>query len=249
MNKRIFLWALLAVVLFVFGYAGFRYYEIQQVYAIGDNLYDEMRDLWLYDADDDAQSDMDAELGIPPKGIDWEALQDFNEDIIGWLYSPGTVIDYPVMRADDYNFWLNRLPDRTFNANGSLFLDYNHNPDFSSPISVIYGHHMRSGAMFGTLENYRRQAFFDGHPVMFLYTPNRNHRIDLMYGFVVAEGQWRARAFMFEPNLPSLLEFAATNTTFESDVSFEEGDRMVGLSTCSYDFDGARYVVLGILRP
>ncbi|MCL2680200.1 MAG: class B sortase [Coriobacteriia bacterium] len=247
MNKRIFLWLLLAAALFVLGYSGYRFYEVQQVYAIADVLYNELRDQVL--TDDGEQDDSDRALGIPAKGIDWARLREINPDTIGWLYSPGTVIDYPVMRADDYSYYLNRLPDRTFNANGSLFLDYNHRPDFSSPISVIYGHHMRSGAMFGTLESYRRQSFFEDHPVMFLYTPRRNYRIDLMYGFVVAEGQWRARAFMFEPNLPSLLNYAAENTTFRSEVTFTEGDRLMGLSTCSYDFNGARFVVLGILRP
>jgi len=250
MNKtilRILLWVALAISLIVLGYSGYTYVELQRVYAIADNLYDEIRDFALYDTEE--VDDSDAALGIPPKGIDWDALWEINEDTIGWLYSPNTPIDYPVMRADDYTFYLSRLPDRSFNANGSLFLDYNHNPDFSSSISVIYGHHMRSGSMFGTLENYRSQSFFDDHPVMYLYTPEQNFRIDLMYGFVVAEHQWRARAFMFYPNLPSLREYAAENTTFNSDVIFEEGDRMIALSTCSYDFDGARYVVLGIRRP
>ncbi|MCL2606270.1 MAG: class B sortase [Coriobacteriia bacterium] len=250
MNKtilRILLWVALAISLIVLGYSGYTYVELQRVYAIADNLYDEIRDFALYDTEE--VDDSDAALGIPPKGIDWDALWEINEDTIGWLYSPNTPIDYPVMRADDYTFYLSRLPDRSFNANGSLFLDYNHNPDFSSSISVIYGHHMRSGSMFGTLENYRSQSFFDDHPVMYLYTPEQNFRIDLMYGFVVAEHQWRARAFMFYPNLPSLREYAAENTTFNSDVTFEEGDRMIALSTCSYDFDGARYVVLGIRRP
>lgn len=102
--------------------------------------------------------------------------------------------------------------------------------------------------MFGTLNLYRRQAFFEDHPVMFLYTPERNYRVDLMYGFLVAEGEFRANAFMFQENVPSLLEFAAERTTFESDVSFQSGDRLLGMSTCEYDFDNARYVVLGILR-
>ena len=102
--------------------------------------------------------------------------------------------------------------------------------------------------MFGTLNGYRSQDFFDEHPVMFLYTPERNYRVDLMYGFVVAEGQWRANAFVFPQNRESLLSFAADRTTFASDVTYREGDRLLGMSTCEYDFDDARYVVLGILR-
>jgi sortase B len=246
MNKRILLWILLVAALGVFAYAAHGYWQVQQVYASGNAAFDAIRNLAIYDGE---PTDEDAYWGIPPKGIDWDALREINEDTIGWIYSPGTVIDYPIMRADDYSWFLSRLPDGTFNANGSIFLDFNHSPDFSEPISVIYGHHMRSGAMFGTLNHYRQQSFFEDHPVMFLYTPQRNYRVDLMYGFVVAEGEWRARAFMFQENIPSLLAFADDRTTFRSDISWSEGDRILAMSTCEYDFDDARYVVLGILRP
>jgi sortase B len=247
MNKRIFLWILLVAALGVFVVAAYQFIDLQRMYAAGDAAFEQVRDIGLYDTDE--LDDRDARYGIPPKGIDWDALRAVNEDVIGWIYSPGTVIDYPVMRADDYSYYLSRLFDRSFHPNGSIFLDFNHSPDFSDPLSVIYGHHMRSGAMFGTLNHYRRQAFFEEHPVMFLYTPQGNYRIDLMYGFVVAEGEWRQRAFVFEQNIPSLLGFAAENTTFRSNVTFTEGDRILGMSTCEYDFDDARYVVLGIMRP
>ena len=246
MNKRILLWILLVAALGVFVYAAHGYWQLQQVYQIGNAAFENIRNLAIYEGE---PIDEDEYWGIPPKGIDWEALWEINEDIIGWIYSPGTIIDYPVLRADDYSWYLSRLPDGTFNANGSIFLDYNHSPDFSEPISVIYGHHMMSGAMFGTLPNYRQQSFYEDHPVMFLYTPNRNYRVDLMYGFVVGERQWRARAFMFEENIPSLLTFAAEETTFNSGVHWSVGDRILAMSTCEYDFDDARYVVLGILRP
>ena len=246
MNKRILLWMLLVAALGVFVYAAHGYWQLQQVYAQAAAAYEEIRDVAIYEGE---PIEDDEYWGIPTKGIDWDALRAINPDTIGWIYSPGTVIDYPVMRGEDYTWYLSRLPDGTFNANGSIFLDYNHSPDFSDPISVIYGHHMLSGAMFGTLPNYRQQSFFENHPVMYLYTPQRNYRVDLMYGFVVAEGQWRARGFIFQENIPTLLTFASENTTFNSEVQWQVGDRILAMSTCEYDFDDARYVVLGILRP
>lgn len=234
------------VALGVLGWSGYEYYQIHQVTAEGNETFDAIRDLAISGGE---ATDRDVELGIPPRDIDWDELHaSVSEDIIGWIYSPGTSIDYPIMRADDYVFFLYHLPDGTPNNNGSIFLDFNHSPDFSDDLSVIYGHHMRSGAMFGTLNHYREQSFFEDYPVMFLYTPQGNYRVDLMYGFVVAEGEWRLRAFMFEENVPELLEFGAGRTTFSSDVRWEEGDRILALSTCEYDFDDARYVVLGILR-
>jgi len=185
---------------------------------------------------------------IPPLEIDFEALQSINDDAVAWLYCPDTVIDYPVMRAADYDRYLYRLPDGTYNVNGSLFIDYNNAPDFSDRLTVIYGHHMQSKAMFGSLVGYKSQRYFDEFPYLYLYTEQGNYRIDLIYGCVIAAGQWRERAFMYSENVDSLLAYAAHNTTFASDVVCMPDDRIVVLSTCSYEFNDARYVVIGVLR-
>ena len=186
---------------------------------------------------------------IPAISIDFEALQAVNRDAVAWLYSPDTVIDYPVMRAKDYNYYLRHLPDGTRNNNGTLFIDYNWT-DFSDELAVVYGHNMRSGKMFGSLEYYKKQAYFEEHPYLYLYTAEgKNYRVDLLYGCVIGAGQWRQRAFMFKENLDALLAYAAHNTTFISEAEYAQGDRVVALSACSYAFDNARYVVVGVLRP
>ena len=187
-------------------------------------------------------------LDIPGLDIDFEALKAIGHDSAAWLYSPGTEIDYPVMRSDDYNYYLSRLPDGTYNANGSLFIDFNNDPEFGDSLTVIYGHNMKSRSMFGSLTDYKSQKYFDEHRYMYLYTEQGDYRIDIIYGFVIGAGKWREQAFMYKENLEALLSYASHNTTFESVTKYREGDRVVALSTCSYDFDGARYVVLGILR-
>ncbi|MCL2866274.1 MAG: class B sortase [Clostridia bacterium] len=185
---------------------------------------------------------------VPMLDINFHALKSMNEDAVAWLYLPGSVIDYPVMKADDYSYYLYHLPDGTKNANGSLFIDYATAPDFSERLTVIHGHHMRSGRMFGGLVNYKDQNYYEQNPYMYLYGPDNNYRIDLIYGCVIAMGQWRERAFMYADNLDSFLAFAERGTTFKSNVQAEPGDRFIALSTCSYEFDNARYVVLGVLR-
>ena len=232
--------ALLALLLGigVMAFAGFRLLEARKVYQEGDAAYQEIN----------GQVKRDEK---PPAGglrIDFEALRAVNEDAVAWLHSPGTAIDYPVMKAKDYSYYLRRLPDGTGNANGSLFIDYNCAPDFSGPLTVIYGHHMKSGKMFGSLKGYKDQTYYSKHPAMYLYTERGNYRIDLLYGCVIGAGQWRERAFMYPENVRALLAYAAHNTTFESDVKYEEGDKVIALSTCSYEFDNARYIVLGVLR-
>lgn len=191
----------------------------------------------------------DPQVYIPPFDISFDKLAAINSDSVAWLYSPDTVIDYPVMKTKNYDHYLRHLPDGTYNVNGSLFIDYNNAPDFTDKLTIIYGHNMKSGQMFGSLEGYKKQAYFEKHPYMYLYTESSNYRVELIYGCVIAAGQWRERAFMYEENLSELLSYAAQNTTFTSEVKYTYGDKIIAMSTCSYEFDGARYVVLGVLRP
>ena len=225
-------------------FTGSRYVQLQQSYRAGATSYDALRGQ-VRQVDEENPSDDP----FVRSSVDFEALQKINPDTIGWLYSPQTPIDYPVMKANDYAWYLSHLIDGSYNACGTLFLDYNNAPDFSDKLSVIYGHNMQDDSMFGSLDNYKNQAFLNEHPTMFLFTPQGNYRVELMYGCVVGAGMWRDRAFMFEVNLESLLSYASQHTTFTSPVTYAEGDRVVALSTCSYEFDDARYVVIGILKP
>ena len=243
-RRRGIAWLLLTLSLCVMAVAGYNLREPWQAYREGRDAYGSLADQVRPGGPSKAPS----ALNIPGMPIDFAALRAVNPDAAAWLFCPDTVIDYPVMRADDYSYYLRHLPDGTYNVNGTLFIDYNNAPDFTDQLTVIYGHHMRSGQMFGSLKGYKAQAYFEKHPCMYLYTGSGNYRIDLLYGCVIGANEWRQRAFMYEANLESLLAYAARHTTFASPAQYAQGDRVVAMSTCSYEFDGARYVVLGVLR-
>jgi len=245
MKKQIIIaYAVLFLSIGVMLYAGWRLVEAELMYRAGNTAYDDLSGKVR-----SKQTEADG-LGIPELKIDFKALQKINKDAVAWLYCPETVLDYPVMQAEDYSYYLKHLPDGAVNANGSLFIDYNSAADFSGKLTVIYGHNMKSGRMFGGLTEYKEQSYYVKHPYIYLYTAQNRYRLELIYGFVVGDGQWRDRAFMYGINLDELLTYAAYNSTFESDAEYKykEGDKIVALSTCSYEFDEARYVVLGVLR-
>ena len=256
-KKRAIVCGILILALCVMAFSGYKLWETQRIYAEGNQSYEELaalvRNISPVSPGSSQQSTASPQellVEIPELSIDFAALMAVNPDSAAWLYCPDTVMDYPVMAASDYDWYLRHLPDGTQNANGTLFLDYNNPSDFSGRLNIIYGHHMKSGRMFGSLAEYKRQAYFDEHPYLYLYTAdNGNYRIDLLYGCVVGAGEWRDRAFMYEANLTPLLAYAAHNTTFESDAAYTQDDRFVVLSTCSYEFNDARYVVIGVLRP
>ena len=233
-------------------FSGSRLLEAKQIFDEGNTTYQTLSDQVVIasEAASDAYRGTQLFEQKPEleQRIDFKALKAVNKDAVAWLYSPGTIIDYPVVRADDYDYYLYHLIDHTYNVNGTLFIDYNNAPDFSERLTVIYGHHMASGMMFTELVRYQDQEYYQEHPCMYLYTEEGAFQVDLMYGFVIGAGQWRSQGFMYQENLEELLACAAQNTGFVSDIRYEEGDRVVAMSTCSYEFDDARYVVIGVVK-
>lgn len=184
-----------------------------------------------------------------PIQVDFDALCAENPDVIGWLYCPDTPIHYPVVQASDNESYLHRLLDGSSNAAGTLFLDYRNAADLSDWNSVIHGHNMINDSMFGSLTDYREQAYFDAHPRLFLLTPERDYIIELMAGFTTPATAALYSAFSpDEEEKAGFLESWLNASDFVSGNVPAAGDRFVTLSTCSYEYSDARYVLIGIVR-
>lgn len=181
-----------------------------------------------------------------PLSVDFDYLQDINQDVVAWIYSEDTPINYPVVLSADNSDYLHRLLDGTYNAAGTLFMDFRNSGDFSEENSIIYGHHMNNGSMFASLEMYRTQSYYDEHPVLYLLTPDADYKLELIAGKTVhADDQ-----IVYSTNLTvEEAQERMENSDFQADVTLEPQDHFVTLSTCAYSFHGARYVVTGVLRP
>jgi sortase B len=183
--------------------------------------------------------------------IDFDYLTNENEDIKAWIYCPDTVINYPVLQAQDNEFYLHRLTNKTYNSAGSLFIDCKNSPDFSDYLTIIYGHHMKNGSMFGGISNYKKQEYYDEHPKLYLATPELSYTVDLIAGFVTDAV---SETYIIPENVDERDEFlsaAIKKSTFDADMEISdlsEDDRLVMLSTCSYEYENARFVVIGVLK-
>lgn len=189
-----------------------------------------------------------AEAPTPPLVVDFEALQKENPDIIAWLYCEDTVINYPVLQSTDNAYYLYRLADGSENSAGSLFADFRNAADFSDWNTIIYGHNMKNGSMFGTLSDYHEQAYYEAHPVWWLFTPEGAYRIELFAGYITAADAEAFSLLQTRAERDALAETARARSTFLSDLALNDEDRLITLSTCSYEFDTARYVLLGVLQ-
>ena len=181
-----------------------------------------------------------------PLSVDFDYLLGINRNVVAWIYCEDTPISYPVVLSADNSDYLYRLIDGTTNSSGSLFMDFRNAGDLSDSNSIIYGHNMKDGSMFASVEQYCRQEYYDQHPVMYLMKPSGDYKLELIAGKTV-------RADDESVYTTDLTVEAARkrmeNSDFQSSVQLQPEDRFVTLSTCAYSFNSARYVVLGVLRP
>ena len=242
---------ILAIALAMGSFAGYMLWQQNQVYVEGDRQYEALSETVKGGAaaDTGKSGAETATADIFDIDIDFDALEEINSDTIAWLYCPDTAIDYPVMRADDYSYYLNHLPDGTYNANGTLFLDCNCSTYFLDRLFIIYGHNMKSGKMFGSLEGYKENKYYKEHPYMYLYTSKKQYRISLIYGCVISSKELKDAMYMYPKNVENLIDYAKENTTFSAAVHYDESSKFIAMSTCSYEFEDARYVVIGVLEP
>ena len=127
-------------------------------------------------------------------------------------------------------------------------MDYRNNKDFNDFNTIVYGHNMKNDRMFGTLTNYENQNYYNEHKEMFLYTEKEKFKIEIFAGFITSS---ESDIYYFPKTSTTnekLIDFAEKNSTFKSNINVSNEDKIITLSTCSYNFENARYVVLGILK-
>ncbi len=185
--------------------------------------------------------------------IDFDKLQNDSPDIFAWINIEGTDIDYPVLfHKGDNSYYLRRDIYGKYDRNGSLFIEDYNKTDFSDPVTIIYGHHMSSGAMFGKLQQiYTNPETFKEHGKISVYTPDKL----LVYRVFCAVPLDNSHILYYN-NFNNRLEFEqffekVYNTrsllsVFDETVSVTPDDRVLMLSTCFETDYSRRYVVMAV---
>jgi len=185
-----------------------------------------------------------------PIVMDFELLWEQSDDIVAWLYCEDTPINYPIAQSYDNEYYVERLLDGSWNAAGTLFLDCKNEPDFSEFNNIVYGHNMVNGSMFGTLDEYYKQEYYDEHPTMYLLTPEQYYKLELVAGVVNPIDSWLYNLDFTDPQRKDDLLYTWEQlSTFETETEYTNEDCFVTLSTCTYDYDYARYLLVGKLTP
>ncbi len=248
---------LILALIFIFGLTFSAYKIFKQIaeYQQGTAFYSELNSYAISPEKNDSTDALredeppssKQEIENLPK-VDFNALKDINSDIVGWVYFEGANIDYPVVKGNDDSYYLDHLFNGELNSSGSIFLDSQNNGEFSDRNSIVYGHHMKNGSMFSDITNYKEQSYYDEHTEAFLLTPNKNYRIRLFSGYVTdSEGDAWQISFNNDDEFLKWTNRLIDISRFKCDVLPDVSDRIITFSTCSYEFDDARFVLHGVM--
>lgn len=206
---------------------------------------------------DSAENDAGQEpAATEPAGyvFDWEGLMSQSQYVVGWLQIPGIErINYPIVQhPDDNQFFLTHDWKGNDQAAGAIFMNVNNTPDFTDMNTVVYGHRMKSGSMFGMLKQYESQEFLDENPYFYIYTPDGSK---LTYEAIcyshVHDGSDAYLMYFASPAERDAYYKIMLDAAFASrDVELGSFDSTVMLSTCDKDTRSdyyARNVLLGKL--
>lgn len=186
--------------------------------------------------------------------VDWKALKKVNPDVQGWLYQKGTVINYPVVQGTDNDTYLHTRFDKQWSGGGTLFVDCRMEKDFKGFNSIIYGHHMKDGSMFRSIRGYTKEdGYYDKHKTLELATPHGNYHLVVFSAFITkATDEDTYKMTYDEAEKQAYIDRAWERSELpitKDSVDVTKNDRLVTLSTCAYDYEEARYIVMCKMVP
>lgn len=184
--------------------------------------------------------------------IDLAYWQGRNPDVYAWIRIPGTKIDYPILQSEEDGYYLSHDIEKESNIYGAIYTESVNEKDFSSPNTVVYGHHMKDKSMFGSLDEYLDRDYFEKHPTVVIFTPGEKRTYHIVaayehpaehllttYDFSTTEG---TNAYLQQ--IPDFV--AASGGVMQEGV--EITSPLLTLSTCTRNDRQKRCLVQAILE-
>lgn len=181
-----------------------------------------------------------------PLHVNFEQAVETNPECVAWIYSPDTVINYPVVFSGDNFYYLDHNFNGEIDNHGSIFIDARNDGRFSDQNTVIWGMNMNDGMMLASLCKYQDSSYYNKHPVIYLSTPDKNYRLDLIAGFATDVGSFAyTMNFTSREQFEDYIALVKELSTFKSNVEVKNTDKIVTLSTSTNR--GNNFVAIGKL--
>ena len=179
--------------------------------------------------------------------VDFAELQAINPEVIGWIRVGAVNISYPVTQAKDNEFYLHRTFKKADNFAGCIFENCTNSPYFTDQNTILYGHNMKNGSMFGQLKKFSEQETLDKNPYFWIFTKDFIFQYRIFSSSVVSKrGDPYIIRFSNEDFQKFIDKSIETSDIDCGDVTVTTGDRIVTLSTCTGD-DATRRILQGVL--
>lgn len=239
----------LIVAIAVFCYAAFNLYHIYTEYKKGTDEYNQIEEMAVTerDADSGEVAGPNAQLK-PPIEVDFDKLKSVNEDVVGWIYVDALPdISYPIVKGKDNQTYLHQTYEKNYNFAGTIFVDYENSGDFSDCNTLVYGHNMKNGSMFGHLKKFREDdKLYKQDKYFWILTPERNYRYEIISAYTTGVNSDTYTLFKgpgeeFEKYLETIKGYSEIQTD-DTDLTIK--DKIVTLSTCTGN-ESTRFVVQG----
>ena len=245
----------------VLAYSSYHIFSIMNEYQRNDILYDDVReevfrilrrpgDEKVSETEERPSADIDqpvyaeAEFEVE---VDFVSLRARNPEAVAWLWIPDTDISYPIVQGIDNDKYLHYTFDGIQSVIGSIFLDYRNSAGFGDAHSVIYGHNMKNGSMFGQLSKFGDAEYLENHSYIHVITEEKfmTYRIFSQYIMTLNHDSYKmdfADAASFKEYLARLKAYSGYKAGFEPDY-----ERIITLSTCVGDDSKRRIIHAGLI--
>lgn len=246
----IFVLSILATACMV--YVGIYYYQYEKNGMDYSNLAQLKKDVDITDPEQSYTVTIEEKKDTPPILAKYENLYKKNKKLIGWLKIDDTNIDYPVMQTVNNEYYLDHNFNQEYDKNGSIFLDKDCNAAFPNTNMILYGHHMKSGKMFGNLNYYSKESYYKEHPRIHFDTIYEEGIYDIMFVFrsrIYNEDEVVFKYYQFidvnsEDEFYSAMDEMARISLYDTGVRADYGDKLITLSTCDNSAQDGRFVVV-----
>lgn len=167
---------------------------------------------------------------------DFGGLQSRNSDVIGWIQIPGTKVNYPIVQGSDNEYYLTHTVNGEENPGGAIFMDAAIEDRFEDKNAIIYGHNLKSGAMFSRLNRYARKSFWDANRYIYITTPDGMDVYEVFSAYqTTADADIYYYGFSEDQYYQDYLNRITSYSIFNAGVPVGMDDHIITLSTCAND--------------
>lgn len=176
--------------------------------------------------------------------VDWDGLREINPDIVGWIVIPDTKVNYPIVQSEDNQYYLHRAFNKEKSIYGSIFMSaFNYN-DFSDWNTILYGHNMKDGSMFKTVNYYKDEEYCKEHLDVWILTPKSQKKYQVISAHIAQDGDSNYDYVFEDDSYKDFIDSQIEQSLYDTGVTSVYDKRCITLSTCTSRTELERFIIV-----